>query len=226
MIYIGIRDIYDTYSWNILGSSSSASVTWSAVSGTLGRFQNGTSISYQFYGILSLFEICESTTAWDNSATTRASLLSTQLDLYENYWDLTQGTTYSGTASRNPCKRRQQLGLSNTYFTHKATEQPPFPTDQGWFSLQRDSYIFAENVDLSNTHQFTVEFEMFLIDPYYYVIFYLNQDWSNLGRYISFTNYYSYYYGYNVYTYTYVMSASATSSIYLSKQRWYKVSYQ
>ena len=106
--------------------------------------------------------------------------------MYEYYLDLTQGTTYSGTASRNPCKRRQQLGLSNTYFTHNATEQPPFPTDQGWFLLQRDSFIFAENVDLSSTHQLTVEFEMFLIDPYYFVTFYLNQDWSNLGRYILF----------------------------------------
>ena len=106
--------------------------------------------------------------------------------MYEYYLDLTQGTTYSGTSSGNSCKRRQQLGLSNTYFTHNATEQPPFPTDQGWFLLQRDSFIFAENVDLTSTHQLTVEFEMFLIDPYYFVTFYLNQDWSNLGRYILF----------------------------------------
>ena len=33
--------------------------------------------------------------------------------------------------SLNPLKRRQQLGISNTYFTNKNAEYPPSPTDQG-----------------------------------------------------------------------------------------------
>ena len=71
-------------------------ITWNGVDGTLGRFQNSTSYYKQFVGIFSLFEIWESTASWDHSSTTKADLLSYQLDLYENYWDLTQGTTFDG----------------------------------------------------------------------------------------------------------------------------------
>ena len=91
------------------------------MSNTLGSFRDGTSIYSQFVGIFSLFEIWESTTGWDHSSTTKANLLTSQLDLYENYWDLTQGTTYDGFVSKNPCKRRQELNLPNVYFTHIST---------------------------------------------------------------------------------------------------------
>ena len=124
--------------------------------------------------MISLIEIWESTTDWDASGTSRSTLLAAHLYLYENYWDLTQGTTFDGKQVKNPCKRRQQLGLDNVYFTNKITDQAPFTTDQGWFSLQSYPYLFAENVDLSNTHQFTVEFEMYIVNPYPYLTFYFN----------------------------------------------------
>ena len=53
--------------------------------------------------------------------------------------------------SLNPLKRRQQLGISNTYFTNKNAEYPPSPTDQGWFLLYPDTWVFAEKVEFSNS---------------------------------------------------------------------------
>ena len=148
-----------------------SSIVWNGIDGTLGRFQNSTSYYKQFVGIFSLFEIWETKASWAHSNTTKADLLSYQLDLYENYWDLTQGTTFDGFVSKNPWKRRQQLGLSNLYFTQKSSEKSPYPTSQGWFSLYSNTLLFAENIDLSNSHQFTVEFEYYPIDNYYQIQF-------------------------------------------------------
>ena len=140
------------------------------MSNTLGSFRNGTSISNLFIGIFSLFEIWESTTGWDYSSTTKVDLLTSQLDLFENYWDLTQGTTYNGFVSKNPCKRIQELNLpnqNNVYFTHIDTDISPFPTDQGWFILYYNSDIITDSIDLSDTHQYTIELEFYPIEKYY-----------------------------------------------------------
>ena len=190
-----------------------SSATWSGtpgIDGTLGRFQNTTSYYKQFVGIFSLFEIWESTTSWDHSSTTKANLLISQLDLYENYWDLTQGTTFDGFVSKNPCKRRRELNISDVYFTHKSTEQPPFPTSQGWFSLYPNTWVFAENVDLSNTHQFTVEFEYYPIEYYYQIQFHLyNSSTTNYMRVYS-----KMYYSSGDRTETWILNPSYSSTYY------------
>ena len=134
---------------------------------------------------------------------------------YEDYWDLTTGTTFDGYVSNNPCLRQQQYGASsNIYFTHNNDEQPPYPTSKGWFSLRDDVYVFASGVDFSNSHQMSIEFEIFPVDTYYNMEVYPYEDANPSTRmHIDFT-----FFG----TYSY-RPYSSTKGLKLAVRQWNKV---
>ena len=128
---------------------------------------------------------------------------------------MTQGTTFINYLSNNPWLRRQELGLSDIYFTYDNNVPPPYPTGRGWFVLNKNTNVYANGVDFSYSHQLTFEIEIFPIDPNFSFTFYPYEDWNNHNRmYIEFKK--SGTYTYNPYSYS--------SGVALTAQKWNKVS--
>ena len=114
----------------------------------------------------------------------------------------------------------------------------PFPTDQGWFILYYNSDIITDSIDLSDTHQYTVELELYPIEKYYNFKVMMNYGTSSQlvvsidfkhsrWTYYYCGSYYCYCDRYEYYSYAYIsgsnMSCSTTFNI-LAKN-WYKVSF-
>ena len=55
----------------------------------------------------------------------------------------------------------------------------PFPTNQGWFILYYNSDIITDSIDLSDTHQYTIELEMYPIEYYYNFKVIMNYETTN-----------------------------------------------
>ena len=118
----------------------------------------------------------------------------------------------------------------------------PFPTNQGWFILYYNSDIITDSIDLSDTHQYTIELEMYPIEYYYnfkvimnyetnsqlIVEFnFLNYRCSHYDDYYNYYNRYSYYCdSWEYYSIAYIRGNYMSSSTVFNIQprNWYKVS--
>ena len=89
---------------------------------------------------------------------------------YEHYWDLKTGTTYDGFKSVNPWLRNQEIGLTSNYFSFDKNAYPIYPTEKGWFTFNSSTQLSTNNLDFKDSHQFTLEFEVFPIDSSFQVV--------------------------------------------------------
>lgn len=85
--------------------------------------------------------------------------------MYEHYWDLTQNNDVSGKYVKNPCLRNREIGAGEVYFTSQTDGDLSYPTNLGWFVLNPNSWIYSEPISFGNSHQMTMEFEIFPLEP-------------------------------------------------------------
>lgn len=66
------------------------------------------------------------------------------------------------------CLRQQELPTPvYKKFKSEPSEEPPYPTEHGWFSQFRDVTLLTDNLDFSDSNQLSIEFEVFPLTPYY-----------------------------------------------------------
>lgn len=49
------------------------------------------------------------------------------------------------------------------YFEQDVSEDPPYPSDQGWFSLYEKTWLSSQDLNFDNSNQYSVMFEVFPI---------------------------------------------------------------
>ena len=130
-------------------------------------------------GIISYIDIWDDTTSWKSFPSTRSQFVADQLKLYEHYWDLTQNNGFDGFNVINPWLRNKELGISDLNFVTKPGTPSVYPSQRGWITLSDKSYIYSNPVDFSDSHQISIQFEIFIAAPTFYTVVYPLETWGN-----------------------------------------------
>jgi hypothetical protein len=91
---------------------------------------------------------------------------------YSNYWKLNvQDTTYATTQNIEECQ------IENLFFRQIEEKPEVYPTEYGWLMLQDRGEYITDEVDLTNTHQFTLVFEVFPIkNNFNFEVIFIDED--------------------------------------------------
>ena len=116
-------------------------------------------------GLIQYLDICNDTTSCKSFPSSRATFLKDQLNLYEHYWDFTQNNGFDYLNIVNPCLRNRELRLSDLNFVTVPGTPSVYPTQRGWFTLSNQSYVNSGPVSFSDSHQMSIQFEIFISTP-------------------------------------------------------------
>ncbi|CAI2359147.1 unnamed protein product [Moneuplotes crassus] len=133
-----------------------------------GQFKNETGsvpASNFFVGMIDRLVICDSDpNDWcgEDPSILRNQLIEKSKLLYEYHWPLNDAyNSYHESEFRQVSyeKIRHDSGQDNLVFYNDDNLRVVYPTNNGWVSLYRDSWIRTESFPFNNAIQFTIEFE-------------------------------------------------------------------
>ena len=139
-------------------------------------------------GLIQYLDIWDDNTSCKQFPAKRSDFVVDKLQIYEHYWDLSQNTQTIGTNLKNPWLRMQEYGSSNVYFTGDSNGEQTYASNLGWLMLNSNTWVFSEDIDFNDSHQISIQFEVFPLTPTFsFEVYPFESDYSSKTNRMVFT---------------------------------------
>ena len=82
----------------------------------------------------------------------------------------------------------QEYGSSNVYFTSDSNGEQTYASNLGWLMLNLNTWVFSEDIDFNDSHQISIQFEVFPLTPTFsFEVYPFESDYSSKTNRMMFT---------------------------------------